>query len=262
MYTIPQKWSFVQIEIVDHCNLNCKGCNNFSSLAGERFLEPSAFERDMARLSELTKGSLTIHLYGGEPLLHPELLAFIDIARKYFPDTTLKIITNGILLKSQPEKFWQSCENNKVVILISSYPINIDIEAIQQLAQKYCVPLEYTFNKSDGMSKFALDISGKQDYKQNHGLCHYAGRCVSLRDGKIYACNTVSNVKHFNRYFNQNLEITEDDYIDIYKAKNLDEIKNYLRHPIPFCRYCDLKNRDTRIKWAVSRQQIEEWVNV
>jgi hypothetical protein len=42
------------VQLADHCNLNCKGCANFSPIAAKQFLEKESFENDCARLAMLT----------------------------------------------------------------------------------------------------------------------------------------------------------------------------------------------------------------
>ena len=37
------------VDIVDHCNLNCKGCGHFSPLASKSFLDLETFENDLRR---------------------------------------------------------------------------------------------------------------------------------------------------------------------------------------------------------------------
>ena len=77
---------YFQIHIVDHCNLNCRGCYHFSSLSEESFLDIDEFEKDIQRLGTLFDGCMErILLLGGEPLLHPDINKFIITVRRYFP---------------------------------------------------------------------------------------------------------------------------------------------------------------------------------
>lgn len=46
------------VDIVDHCNLNCKGCGHFSPLAPKSFLDIETFENDLRRLNELLNGNI------------------------------------------------------------------------------------------------------------------------------------------------------------------------------------------------------------
>ncbi|MDR2842710.1 MAG: radical SAM protein [Spirochaetaceae bacterium] len=250
----------VDIHITDHCNLNCKCCDNFSPIADEKYLEIDAFERDLKRISELTNGKIEdICLLGGEPLLHPHITQFFDIARTYFKNGTISIITNGILLAKQNEEFWQSCKKNNIAITITKYPIRLPLDKIKEAAKKYSVKLETMYEESErGFFCRPLDVAGLQNAKNSFKVCYYSNRCIHLRYGKI-ACPTVAYINYFNSYFNQNLQVTENDYIDIYKVDTIDEIFEFLCKPIPFCKYCNFKAMTFGNKWAVSKKQISEW---
>ena len=76
----------IEFHIVEHCNLNCKGCIHFTPLADKSCIKISDYKSDIKKMAEITKGSVkTINILGGEPLLHPQLLKLLKIARQYFP---------------------------------------------------------------------------------------------------------------------------------------------------------------------------------
>jgi molybdenum cofactor biosynthesis enzyme MoaA len=83
----------IEVHITEHCNLNCIGCNHFSPLADKLFLPPEAFEKDCARLAKITDKLTVIKLLGGEPLLHPNIISFLETARKYFKSTVIQLTT-------------------------------------------------------------------------------------------------------------------------------------------------------------------------
>ncbi len=64
--------------------------------------------KDLTRLAELFEGIEQMYLLGGEPLLHPEVEAFVREARRIFPATRLSLMTNGILVTRMPESFWET----------------------------------------------------------------------------------------------------------------------------------------------------------
>ena len=79
MLVTKDKIRFI-VDIVDHCNLNCKCCGHFSPLAQKSFLDKETFEKDICRLYELLNGNIhCLELMGGEALLHPQLEDFITI---------------------------------------------------------------------------------------------------------------------------------------------------------------------------------------
>jgi MoaA/NifB/PqqE/SkfB family radical SAM enzyme len=253
-----------EVHIAEHCNLNCRGCEHFSSIANESYLSIDIFERDCKRLFELTNGNISrIELLGGEPLLHPKLVEILSISRKYFKSSDINILTNGMLLLSQPDEFWINCKQNRINLFITKYPIKLKYDAIDQLARKHGIDLHY-FGGTDKSIKqmycVPIDLTGTQNNKDSFKKCFRSNTCIQLQDGKLFTCQIIPYIKHFNKYFNQNLEITENDYIDIYKAKNIEEILHFLSTPIPFCRYCNVNKTVYGIEWGISKKEISEWV--
>jgi MoaA/NifB/PqqE/SkfB family radical SAM enzyme len=248
------------IHLTDHCNLKCKSCLHFSPLAPEIYQDVDILEQDCKRLSELTGGRVAdICVLGGEPLLHPRITDCLDIARKYFPLDRIYIVTNGLLLQKQPQTFWENCEKNNIGIDISLYPIHLDLEKIKELAERYSIKLGMRGDMRMRLwTRQTVDLKGKQNIKRSHKICELANFCIQLINGKLYQCETTAFIKHFNKYFNENLEVTENDYIDIYQVKDLDEILEFLCKPVPFCRYCKTKDVDF-VKWEHSKKEIKEW---
>ncbi|MDR2803173.1 MAG: radical SAM protein [Treponema sp.] len=260
------------VHIAEQCNLSCSGCLHFSSLASNAFIDIEKYESDCKRISELSGGEIDeIHILGGEPLLNPRIIDIMKMSRSYFPHGTIMIITNGILLKNQPDEFWDCCRTNNILIRISVYPINLDYTFIIDKAKAYRVQLEFTGKIiSNGGKivaagnlrwlKLPIDINGMQNPRTSNALCGFSNSCFQLVEGKLYKCCRIAYIKYFNKYFNVNLEVTEDDYIDIYKAKDMDEILDRLRKPAPFCRYCKLDTIYNAVEWVRSKKEISEWI--
>jgi MoaA/NifB/PqqE/SkfB family radical SAM enzyme len=270
----PQRKLHFEIHITEHCNLNCTGCAHFSSIANEQYLDPADFERDMERLAHITNNQLAyIRLLGGEPLLHPECDTIMHISRKYFDKTAIMLVTNGILLPQQKERFWESARDNRVWIGISHYPIKLNLDAIRQLSVKYGVPCGYgiaeagisefssELDKEQKMFKFYLDLQGRQNIKRSFTHCNWSNNCFTLRDGKLYTCHLIAHIKHFNNFFKKNLLVTEQDCIDIYKTNSVDEILTFLAKPAPFCRFCNINAITRGHKWSRSKKEITEWTS-
>jgi hypothetical protein len=55
------------------------------------------------------------------------------------------------------------------------------------------------------------------------------------------------------------LNVTDKDFLDIFTAKDLSEIVDFIGKPIPFCRYCDFKRIKYGLKWARSKKEKSEW---
>lgn len=253
----------LHIHLTDHCNLNCKGCDNFSPLSPEVFADLNVVERDCARISFLSGGKVNeVQLLGGEPLLHPQVASFPGIVRKCFSDTAIKLISNGVLLPKQPEEFWEACRKNSIEIVVTKYPIKINHDAIEQHVKEQGVQFSFygsTRAVPKTMQCSPLDLNGKQDARDSFLRCSSANRCVSMDNGRIYTCSLIPYVKYFNAQFGKNLAVTDKDSIDIYKAQSIDEILEFIAKPMPFCRYCNRKGTIWDIGYGISKKEITEW---
>ena len=252
----------LEYHLCEHCNLNCYGCDNFSPLADEEYEDINTFERDLHRFSMLSHGKLnTFKLLGGEPLLHPHIKDFIKVSRKHLPETKIIIITNAIKLNQMSDSFFSTCAECDVIISPTKYPINLPWNSIMNKMEKFSLRLEFFNDEYIEKTSYhmTLDLSGNQDPVQSFLGCYHANQCIFLRDGKLYPCSVVPNIHHFNKFFGKNLEVTEDDYINIFKTNSFKEISSFCASPIPFCRYCDTKKRSFGLKWRTSKKEIEEW---
>ncbi len=250
-----------EVNLAEHCNLNCIGCDHFSPVAKESFTDVNEYEKDLARLAELFGDKVSaITLVGGEPLLHPELLEFMRRSRRYFPESNVIVFTNGLLLTQEPEEFWETCRDGRVQITITNYPIKIDNAKIKKLTGEYGIALDYSWeNKLKTMNKMVIDPEGAGDPDYNFKKCYRANACIFLQKGRLYTCTVAPTAHHLNEFFGQNLEMSERDSIDIYAARSGAEILEFLRRPIPFCRYCDMRTKIKGLAWRQSEKKLTEW---
>lgn len=257
---------WIEVNLVDHCNLNCQMCDHFSQLvANPYFLDVKVFEKDMKRLAELCGNHIgIIKLQGGEPTLHPNIISFIEITRSLFPKCTIYLFTNGLLLNKLDHDFWQACKDNDVTLQLTTYPININVQAIEEKASKYGVKLQVfaeVANRLKGekhSTKHPFDIKGKRE-KYEFICCYHLNETITLRHGKLFTCSIRPYSNYFNDAFNQNLILSEEDGIDIHMAKSYEKIAEFVAKRIPFCDYCDIKNRNVK-KWARSKKIIDEYI--
>jgi MoaA/NifB/PqqE/SkfB family radical SAM enzyme len=241
-------------------------------LAKESYIDTGKYEQDCERLGCLLGGEVeNIHLMGGEPLLHPKLLDFFDVARKYFPNSLIEFATNGILLLKQPESFWNNCKMNNIEIVVTKYPIKLDFVAMEELSRSKGVICRYFFPDMEPiktMFKVPLLKDSARNWPKSYLQTRYNfvhcifsnGGCTTLRDGKIYQCCTTAHLKHFTKHFGEMFPITKRDYVDIYKVKSIKEVQKFLARPVPFCVYCGIKNIITDIEWGITKKEISEWV--
>lgn len=259
----PKKRLNFEVNLADHCNLNCKCCNHFSPLAKEKYADFQTFEKDIHRLSYLFNGeSGRIILLGGEPLLNVEITKFMTCVRNAFINSEVNIITNGLLLPKMDEGFFECCIDNNIEIWITKYPINDVYEKIEQICESKGIVWKY-FNNAQVQKEsvhFTLDLDGKQNCEVSFANCGEGNNCIALKEGKLYSCPIPAHIEHFNRYFGYNLSVEDIDGIDIYKAKTGEEILKHLSNPMLFCRFCDVSGRTYNHKWGISKRELTEWL--
>ena len=251
-----------EVHIVEHCNLNCKGCFHFSNIAKPEFLDVEEYQKDVDRLSVLYDGEVELALLlGGEPLLHKEINKFMTITREAFPIGKIGLVTNGILLPQMDDDFWLTCKENDIVVMPTQYPINVDYSYIEDKAKQYGVQLEY-FNDSKvekKLSVLSIDNNGTQDIQKNFAECYRSNFCITLEHGRLYTCIVPAHIRHYIQEFHLDLGDFETDGIDIYSVKSAKEINEFLVQPIRACAYCNREKWRDGVSWSVTERSIKEW---
>lgn len=94
-----------EINVVEHCNLSCRGCSHLSPIAPKYFVDPQSLLRDLTMLARVYQVDF-VRLLGGEPLLHPNLTAVMDTIEASGIASRICLVTNGLLLSRMDEHLW------------------------------------------------------------------------------------------------------------------------------------------------------------
>lgn len=231
---------YLEIPLVEHCNLNCRGCSHFSPLAKETVYDLDEFKKDILQFKGMIDTISLIRILGGEPLLHPQIIDFIVIVRNMYPESEIRIVTNGILLNSMSVDFWEAVKEHDVVIQITLYPIFFKNEEklIAMLRDKKVLYKIYR------TSRFRKPIRAEErnvcgNLPKDWIRCH----CTNLYKGKFSACAMVMFMPLFNHRFgcNYSCEGVHDLYDEELTGEKMIDI---LGESIPFCNYCELIMND------------------
>lgn len=260
------KITSIEIDIVSHCNLNCKGCTHFSPIAEPWYIDVENFKKDIFRTNILLPDNKVgcIYILGGEPLLHKEISSILVAAREAYTKNPIVVITNGFLLDKMDNRFWTTCIEKDITIEITKYPVEFDYSRIVNIMQKMKgkVRIEYkgrTKILKKKQYRLPLDINGKQDGVYGFRHCFMAGNCINLKNGHLYTCSYAACMGIFNKYFDKKIPVTEEDGVNIYEDYTTDEVLNKLSQPIPLCQYCAVKDRTYGNEWGVSKRAYSEW---
>ena len=239
---------YIEIHLVDHCNLKCKGCSHFSGLAPEIYKNYDEFQTEMQILANCAQVH-TIRLMGGEPLLHPHVIDFCTTTRKLFPTSEIVLVSNGILLPINV------LNNNKIALCLSNYGLKLDWNQINKFKIHY-------FHKKNNMYNISLDLSGSQDPAQTYPHCDLVqGKWYFYKNGRLFQCCIMANIEYFCNYFNKAIEYDLDDISIDVATHTEQEIQDFLAHPHEICKYCNtIARHNSYSRFAISKGDINEWI--
>jgi len=230
---------YTELSVADHCNLNCKGCAFFSNIVGEEsFYDPHRFKSDISRLAELFGNIRILTLLGGEPFLNKNLPSFIFEARKAFPRSKIRVVTNGLLCKNMSQEQIDAFIENDALLHITQYkPLFTKIDDLKQFVESKGIRYIVGIPVTEFFTSFRYE--GDSNVKKAFSLCARK-RCTYLSGGHLSICSFPVLIKFFDKHFEKNLsESMINDKIDIYDNK-IDgfKIKKILSKPISACKYC------------------------
>jgi len=251
--------SYLEIHLVDHCNLNCKGCSHFAPIADEWFADTNEYARDMQQLRKLFLTIHKIRLLGGEPLLHPKIARFMFFTRSCFPKADVRIVTNGIILHRMPHLFWKACRAYSIGIDFTVYPPLFKKEKfLVKMANEKGVKI---YPRRASSVQTFYNLKGNSDPNVGYQICCHRGyaNTPNLREGKFYICPAPSVIHYFNKRYGT--QIPSAGYVDIY-APNLSgwDVRKILYRGSATCRYCTAGwNHIPKSPWSTSKLHISEW---
>ncbi len=258
---------YVIFNILDHCNLRCKGCDHFACIADEYTVPYETIHKDVVRMAEIFdhKYISQIAVMGGEPLLHPDILRILKDVRDNFPYAIIRLTTNAILLPQQNELFWKTCSEENITIVVTKYPLKINHQALEDKAKSYNVKYKYFEGTGNHIVKYSfkknIDLSGEGKPVENFSKCTISSTVSFVMEGKLYECPfSCQSYRIFNKKFEKDLQQVEEDYLDIYKVKDKQEIFEFNAKPKNYCRYCTKGLTDFQ-PWSRSNGEISEWVD-
>lgn len=251
----------LETHVCDHCNLNCKACNNFSPFVKEpSYADIDQFERDLKRLAELFSGIGRFFLLGGEPLLAPELCCdMIRCYRKYFPVNELRVLTNATLILSMKDEFWDCVRENDVIIHISLYPpVKERIGEIRERLESKKV--KYIVFKEVGTFAKRLTLYPFEDEKFNNERCG-SGGCHYLRNGELSKCPDAILIDFMAEGDAELSCLKSNDRIALHEKNDAWKLIERLNDPIDLCKKCTYKRLES-IQWEriEGQAKISDWL--
>lgn len=241
-----RRLSDLQFMISPACNLNCKLCSHFSPLVEDvSYYDFEKFTNDLLRMKTFVDEIDSIDLWGGETLLCQDLYKYIYKTREVFPDSSIHVGTNGLLLKKIDDSLIDAMKDTNSIFCISLYPVLEDFDDVllnlRNLGIGFFTGYEHLTSDPKRQTFFRrYDISGNNQSDEAWDFCT-SKTCHTIYEGKISGCYFPITAPIFNQYFKHEYFITEQDIIDLYDDDlTTEKLLLRLRSPMKSCRYCHL----------------------
>ncbi len=232
----------VEYSVSYHCNLRCSGCSHMSPFIHRTFPSLESFVADIEKLGEGLH-AVDIRLVGGEPLLNPEINAFVKAAKNVKIADTVMVTTNGLLLHRMNDEFWENVDFVSVTLYPDALPREENIGLFKERAKESNTRLRLfpsaVFRTTIVTEPHPRDWITGMIFKTCKNAHRY--HCHMIHEGRLYKCAVPPFLPEYLSKIGINGFNPEIDAFDIHKADNIVEgLRRYLMsfETLEACRYC------------------------
>lgn len=238
----------IDYHVTDRCNKHCVSCGHFIPLVPKTVKNKSlkVVEEDFKALARFPGLTERFTLTGGECTLHPQLREILLLAIKYFPETNIRIVSNGTLPNRLIELKNIVQANENIQIILTSYDFDKTYEIFNAFDGK-----QVTVFKVDNLdtdenitrTKFNRVFFTEDECTtiEEATYCHYNTECVQLVDKKLYPCQYLAYYPYFQEYFKDKITLFTygDEGIELDKCNSNEEIEGFIYNWIQnICLHC------------------------
>lgn len=188
-----------ELHVTHACNLACESCQHYTNQHHKGMVSLDQAESWMRHWS----GRLlpkNFELLGGEPAIHPQLSDFVRLARRYFPHSQVRVLSNGFLLNRHPDLpvALKEVGNSRLDISIhhGSWQYGALIAPALQLIEQWVRDHGIQVKIKESFKKWAAQYRGSgadmlpfEDHnpQASWDTCG-CKRCFQLLDGAVWKC--------------------------------------------------------------------------
>lgn len=212
---------FVEMMTTQACNLSCSGCTNYSDVTHKGWIPWSQASGEikswLARINIQDFG-----IFGGEPLLNPEIRQWMQGVRSLIPHAQIRFTTNGLLLDRNLDIVDLAAEIGNIVFKIGVHVSDSKLEnTIEYIMQRFpWRPVtEHGINRFETGDRFRFQVSRPDvfwrtfqgpyadmrphdnDPVEAFKVCCQQ-TCPLLYQGRIYKCSTAGLLRDILTKFN------------------------------------------------------------
>ncbi len=179
------------IEVIasHHCNLRCRACAYLSPVRPQTVVDPESLRQDLRTLANHYHAS-EARVLGGEPLLHPDLVAVLDTVRTSGICDSIQVLTNGLLLHRMTTEFWSTIDAVSVSMYQGHCLDDDAIETIRQTAEDQGVRINFKPFRYFRESYSEVGTPDRALVERIYRTCQMANvwRCHTLWSGHLFRC--------------------------------------------------------------------------
>jgi Radical SAM superfamily/4Fe-4S single cluster domain len=232
----------LEYSVAYNCNLTCSACSHMSPHQSQHLSSLESFTADVERLSPVLHAK-DIRLLGGEPLLNPDIVGFLKIARRSGIADTIMVTTNGLLLSGMKDEFWENVDFIWVSLYQGASPPERALEKIKAKAKESNTRIDFDYTthfRTTLVTEPHPDGWVTDMIFKTCGSAHLF-HCHMLHEGRIYKCSCPAFLPEFLSRMGKDGHSFIEDGLDIHASQNLSEdLKTYLFTPktLKACNHC------------------------
>jgi len=286
----------IEFYITNVCNLSCNECNRFNDLKFKGTQLWKDYESVYTEWAEYIDFERIVIL-GGEPLLNPSILEWIQGLHRLWPKYGKQILTNATQL-DKVNGLYEACRDNMTWIGISLHSLQ-DLTYVEERIRGFLGEITKQEHDKNGCGRFGSHWyyeNGEgvgvgvwhQDYfyknsiltaptgemflhdsdpKRAHEQCMFVkNKNYHFIRGNIYKCGPVALYPELSEQFDLNLTEEDKQLINNYSSLTLDMAKagtaqdwlNHIDDQIPQCKFCPEHYSGQVIDFETLKQKIRK----
>jgi hypothetical protein len=195
MWQIPK----LQVHVAHACNLACDNCSHYSNFHHKGILSVEEVDGWLRQWSQRLQ-PVTFCLLGGEPTINPQLVEFIRLSRRHFPQSRLQLTTNGIFLDRHPDLPKVMCEVGNMHLDVSIHHgswqwgamMGSALKLVDEWVSTYGIQVRIRESYANWRLQYQGHGADMQPFEDGDPEASYricpAKECPQLFEGKIWKC--------------------------------------------------------------------------
>ncbi len=230
----------VEFNITAKCTLKCKDCAQILYLTDKLGHSDTELTLEtMRRFSATVDYCALVEVFGGEPLLHPDLIDILRETSSHSNILEVVVDTNGTIMPK--EELLDLMGKYRIAMRITDYgKVSSKKYELRDACMEHNVPCTIK-HVSEWNIYGPAEKSQNQENQKKFASCVSANKCSSLIEGKWHVCARDAHMTRLGMLENNGMEYI--DFMD--QHMQISDIREKMygllnrKKPLSSCVYCD-----------------------